>query len=555
MAKPTQLSAGIIGRVLELLPFATVIFAFLTGEALAHFPWLVLDPQGQTVEVYFSETAQQNDPDLIHYMADARLWQLRAGKPEPLKTNLSEQSLTAKLNTKEEQPSLIVLKSDLGVIKRGESTFQLKYYAKTGPAADAGVWRTPASKVLDLDILPEQQGKTIHLVIRWKSQPAEGVQVVVAHPDEGTTELTTDKNGKTSFAIRKPGTYSIRGRHIQPIAGTADGKKYDSIRHYATLALPVTLPGEVSNSGRQYPHMPVTLTSFGGAVLGDAVYAYGGHTGDAHDYSSADQFNKLIRLDLRQPTRWETLAAGPRLQGLAMVPVADKLYRIGGFTAKNAQGEEHDLWSQSSVARFDVQTKTWQDMPALPEPRSSFDAAVVQEVIYVVGGWQLKGDEEPLWHKTAWRLNPFEKKPHWEPLPEPPFQRRALSVAAHDGVLYCVGGMRQQGGPTTRVDIFNPENANWTRGPDLPGKPIEGFGSAAFAAEDKLYVSTVSGTLLRLARDGKSWEQVRKLPTARFFHRMLPYKQNTLLFIGGANMEFGKFSHVDAIQVNQSNGS
>lgn len=304
-----------------------------------------------------------------------------------------------------------------------------------------------------------------------------------------------------------------------------------------------------STAKQNYPDMPAALTSFGAAVLGGRVYAYGGHTGEAHSYSNSEQSNALIALDLAHPTQWKTVARGPRLQGLALVAANGRLYRIGGFTAKNAKGEEQDLRSQAGVAAFDPAPGAWRKIAPLPEPRSSFDAAVLDGQIYVAGGWQLQGDKERLWHKTAWRLNPGAESPHWEALPEPPFQRRALALASHKGKLYAIGGMESNAEPTTRVDVFDPAASKWLRGPDLPGESMEGFGCSAFAVQGVLFVSTVSGALLRLADDGKSWEKVQQLETGRFFHRMLPIDDNTLIMMGGANMEIGKFDHVHVVKL------
>jgi N-acetylneuraminic acid mutarotase len=85
--------------------------------------------------------------------------------------------------------------------------------------------------------------------------------------------------------------------------------------------------------------------------------------------------------------QWQPLAGGPRLQGLALVAYGDRLIRIGGFTAANALGEDHDLRSQTDVASFDPATGQWTSMASLPESRSSLDAAVIGDTVYVVGGW------------------------------------------------------------------------------------------------------------------------------------------------------------------------
>ena len=45
------------------------------------------------------------------------------------------------------------------------------------------------------------------------------------------------------------------------------------------------------------------------------------------------------RLDLKNGKAWESLGKGPGLQGLALVAHNNKLYRLGGFAAKNKEGD------------------------------------------------------------------------------------------------------------------------------------------------------------------------------------------------------------------------
>ena len=305
----------------------------------------------------------------------------------------------------------------------------------------------------------------------------------------------------------------------------------------------------ISVTADTYPAIPEMVTSFGAAATKDAVYIYGGHTGRAHQYCSESQANTLWRLDLGKPNSWESLGDGPGLQGLAMVTHGGKLYRIGGFTAKNKDGEDADLWSQANVSAYDPTTRKWSGLNPLPEPRSSFDAAVLGNQIYVVGGWMMQGDAESKWHKSAYVLDLDKQQPEWQALPAPPFQRRALSLAAHNGKLYVLGGMEPSGGVSTRVDVFDPKTQSWGRGPSLQGEEMDGFGSSAFAVGDRLYASTYSGLLQRLSSDGESWEVVKELDLDRFFHRLLPLSGNELMAIGGASMSSGKFAEVEVIRI------
>ncbi|QDT46892.1 N-acetylneuraminate epimerase [Symmachiella dynata] len=298
-----------------------------------------------------------------------------------------------------------------------------------------------------------------------------------------------------------------------------------------------------------YPELPEGITSFGATVCDGAAYLYGGHCGRAHEYYQAGQSNQLRRIALDQPGVWEELPTGPRLQGLALVSHASQLYRIGGFAARNQQGEPNDLWSVTDCARFDLATGQWEALPALPTPRSSHDAIVVGDQLYVVGGWTLAGEEESSWQTTALVADLNADAFVWRELPTPPFERRALATAAFGGKLYVIGGMQNRGGPTGAVDVFDPATQTWSSGPALDGAADEGFGAAACAVGGSLYVSTVQGHLQRMDLGTNSWSTVQQLPTSRFFHRMLPVGDDRLLIVGGANMDTGRFRQVDVVEV------
>lgn len=78
---------------------------------------------------------------------------------------------------------------------------------------------------------------------------------------------------------------------------------------------------------------------------------------------------------------------------------------------------------------------------------------------------------------------------------------------------------------------------------------MDGFGNSSFALDGRLYVSTLKGDLQRLREDGSSWEVVQQLGHARFFHRMLPWGSDRLVFLGGADMSVGKFADVEVLTV------
>ncbi len=307
---------------------------------------------------------------------------------------------------------------------------------------------------------------------------------------------------------------------------------------------PATKPAVAS----KFPALPESITSFGAAVADGWLYVYGGNTGKTHVYSTELQSNHFRRLNLAKPEAWEELPGEAKLQGLALVSSGGKLYRVGGFTARNATGEKKDLWSVADVSRFDPATRKWEKLPPLPAPRSSHDAVVLDNKIYVAGGWNMtgggKGSE---WHRTAVVLDLNQPTLAWKELPTPPFVRRAVSLGTQNGKVYVIGGMHESGETSSEVDFYDPATNTWQQGTDLPGKPIEGFGNSSFELGGKLFVSTVEGNLQRL--DGDRWTLVAKLQHPRYFHRMLPLSDTELLFIGGTARSGDRVEQIETVQI------
>ncbi|MEX2174802.1 MAG: hypothetical protein WD872_10600 [Pirellulaceae bacterium] len=294
--------------------------------------------------------------------------------------------------------------------------------------------------------------------------------------------------------------------------------------------------------------LPVGVTSFGAAIAAGHLYVYGGHKGSAHQYSDELQSNQLWRLNLAQSSTWELLGTGPRRTGLAMVAHGGKIYRVGGWEAKNAQGEEWDLHSQPDFARFDAKSAKWQDLPALPAGRSSHDAAVLGDKLFVVGGWELSGQGGGDWHATSLVCDLSQSPPQWKEIAAPPVNIRALAVAAWQGKVYAIGGMDDSNDTTTAMTVYDPESNAWSKGPKLPGKPMDGFGASAIGTPGGLFATTGAGLVCRLSPDGQAWQTLGKLNHPRMFHRLVADAAGRLLVIGGT-FKKDKVLAVEAIEI------
>ena len=304
------------------------------------------------------------------------------------------------------------------------------------------------------------------------------------------------------------------------------------------------------------PPLPEAITSFGAAIDGDWVYVYGGHIGTAHQHSRDNLARGFYRLNLAQPKEWESLEMGPARQGLALVAHGGTLYRIGGLAARNAKGEPEDLHSSRDVSRFDPATGTWASMTPLPEPRSSHDAVVLGDKLYVVGGWCLRGDDmsgDSYWHDTVCVADLTQSPIVWEEI-EAPFARRALAIATAGDQVCVLGGITDDGSVSRSVDCLDTRTGEWSEGPELPMTGwLKGFGVSAFTTGPSLFMSGSAGDLYELEAGGSEWIPAGfQLEVPRFFHRLLVHAhedRQSVLFLAGASMKSGHLSSIERTTV------
>ncbi|MFO0938309.1 MAG: kelch repeat-containing protein [Gemmataceae bacterium] len=317
------------------------------------------------------------------------------------------------------------------------------------------------------------------------------------------------------------------------------------MRTLLTSALALALATGVS-AADGFPPTPQAFSSFGATVSNGYAYVYGGHAGKTHSYSVDTTVGVLRRIKLDDPkTGWEELPGSEHLQGLALVTYGDSVIRIGGMAPRNKAGEKSDNHSVATVEKYEPARKAWTKLPDLPAPRSSHDAVVIGDTLYVFGGWQMKGSEKTTWFNTGVKLDLTAKDAKWETVPQP-FLRRALTAAAFDGKVYVICGLTEDGDTSHEINIYDPKTNSWSKGPDLPGEGMNGFTPAACVANNKLYVSPADGALYKLT--GDKWETCGKLEKGRWVHRMVTDGNGHLIVLGGAS-KGGNVSAVEVIEV------
>jgi N-acetylneuraminic acid mutarotase len=543
-----------------------VVMIAVASSASAHFLWLKSDsPNGRPQAVLvFGESAADEAYHLPESLADTEIWcRTPDGERAELKTAKVENDdrigLVAPLPNAE-RPQVLEATREYGVY----GDFLLTYYAKhirakrNDELAAAG-----PSPALKLDVVPKATEDGLELTVLWDGKPRADVDVNVKvdgeNEDVEAQKLKTDADGKITIQPEGAGLVAaLANVHDGTQSGELGGKKYTSAAHYATLTFPWSResrvesrePEKSTNNQSGIPPLPEPVSSFGAAVCEGYLYVYSGHTGTEHDHSAANLSQHFRRVPLSGGKQWELLPIETPLQGLALVAHGGKLYRVGGMNARNATTDDkEDLRSTTEFAEFDPATKKWTALAPLPAPRSSHNAVVIGERLYVTGGWTLDGSRKGEWLDDSLVYDFTDPSAGWQKLPKQGFQRRALAASQWRGKLAALGGMDQDAKVSRRVDFFDPATGEWSEGPELPGTGMSGFGVSAWNLGGNLYVSGFNGRVFKLADDGSEWEKVAKLAQPRFFHQLVPAAtRNALLVVGGASRD-GHLADVELIDV------
>ena len=447
------------------------------------------------------------------------------------------------------------------------ATALLVYHAKhvNGTAADA-INVAGTSKELKLEIVPHVEGKEVQLTVLWNGKPLKDAAISVFADGTEPEEKKTDGDGRITFKSEKGGLIGALANTMEKDkSGELDKKPYKGIMHYASLtfelpskdgathkksaAAPANESPSPHKSAAILPPLPEPVASFGAVVADGWLYVYGGHTGEEHEHSAANLSAHFRRIQLDGGKEWQDLQMQTHLQGLPLVTHGGKIYRVGGLNNRNAtKDDKEDLHSTDEFAEYNPATNKWTALSPLPAARSSHNAAVIGDRLYVVGGWKLDGKSPGTWQPEALAYDFNDAKAGWQKLPLPEFKRRALAAGVWKGKLFALGGMDEKAKPSLRVDFFDPQSGTWSQGPKLPGVGMAGFGVSAWNLDGDLYVCGLRGVLYRLSDTGSAWEEAGKLETPRFFHQLVPGPHGSLLAVGGASMN-GHLATIERISL------
>lgn len=250
------------------------------------------------------------------------------------------------------------------------------------------------------------------------------------------------RNGSGGRGTLAVGDASARVELVRVLGGDT------GVVDFRTVPITITRPATGSYWEIMAP-MPTPRRSTAVAAGSDRLYAVGGFGADwSVSTRTVEVYNPVsnswtVKASLSAPV-WNRAAA----------VVGDVLYVAGGFVTSSWPNYYTGL-----VEAYDPASNTWSPRAPMPTPRDEVGLAVVDGVLYAVGGYTADGPTAVV-EAYAPASNTWSSR---APLPT----ARRAAVAVIDGVLYAVGGYAG-GYYSNAVESYDPAADSWTTRASLP---------------------------------------------------------------------------------------
>jgi hypothetical protein len=210
---------------------AAVVGLFAVAAAHGHFTFVVPDAGGSSAKVIFSDDLNPDMNVNVEKIAATKLT-LRdaAGKDSPLDLKKGEGCYLVSLPGG--GPRVVFGTTEFGVSQKGDAKpYLLVYYPK---ALVGDVPAKAATLGTKLEVVPAGGPGKPRFRVLTDGKAAAEVEVTVFVPGSAKQMVKTDKDGLTP-AFAANGRYGVFARLTETKAGEHAGKKYEEVRHYATL--------------------------------------------------------------------------------------------------------------------------------------------------------------------------------------------------------------------------------------------------------------------------------------------------------------------------------
>jgi N-acetylneuraminic acid mutarotase len=200
------------------------------------------------------------------------------------------------------------------------------------------------------------------------------------------------------------------------------------------------------------------------AVLDGKIYVIGGRG------PGGDVLQSVEVYDPESDTWLDFPDTKRQREGAAAIVLRGNLFVIGG----SDQGER----ALDTVERFDVENDRWDEISEwrLDRPRVSAAAAVLDETVYIFGGFNTFG--------PVGQVHQYNALSGSVASIDMPLARGALGAAAVNSEIYVMGG-RSQDRVLDMTQVLRPAELSWSRGPELN---VARYGFAAVTVDTSVFV-------------------------------------------------------------------
>lgn len=280
------------------------------------------------------------------------------------------------------------------------------------------------------------------------------------------------------------------------------------------------------------PRLDQARAGLSATVLDGRVYAAGG-AGLASPRDALEVYDPETR-------SWRVLKPLPvGLERFGMAVLDERIWVAGGYSSEGGAEPIDSVWS------YDPATDAWSGETALPGPKASLSLVALSGSLYALGG----EDGAPglfVYDAASESWNAAEA-------PEEINRRGAAAVVVGDEI-WLVGGARD-GQATARVDVYHTLSQTWRRGPDLP-EPRAGHAAAILDGVVHVFggrsadMRRTLASHLTLDAGAEVWREEADMPAARTESGVVTL-DGTIWLIGGGSGAgfFAPFTALDAVDI------
>ncbi|GHF37466.1 hypothetical protein GCM10017781_12700 [Deinococcus metalli] len=208
---------------------------------------------------------------------------------------------------------------------------------------------------------------------------------------------------------------------------------------------------------------PTTLYEGQGTAAEGRLYVIGGF-----DHNDGQDPIATAAVHVYDPATdtWTTRHDAPEAITHAGVAAdGQDLYVAGGFIGDHPGPDTDHVW------RYDTRADTWTAMPPLPSPRGAGALVRVGRTLHYVGGTERDASGTDVRDDADHFVLSLDAPTMWHTAAPLPRARNHLGAAVLDGVIYVVGGQHlgdEAYGDVTEVERYDSATDTWTAVAPLP---------------------------------------------------------------------------------------